>query len=214
MFTGIIQAVGKISQRQTTGTDARLYVQANQLDWHNVQLGDSISVNGVCLTAVILPGDGFWADVSNETLLHTTLGKLTIGSTVNLEKALTPQMHLGGHIVSGHVDGVGTITQCYEEGRSIRLNIKAPSTLAKYIAPKGSICIDGISLTVNTVQNAEFSVNVVPHTQERTTLAEIKIAQQVNLEVDIIARYLERLLLYRQTDEPINKDFLQQHGFA
>ncbi|MDM8564581.1 riboflavin synthase [Candidatus Halobeggiatoa sp. HSG11] len=212
MFTGIIQAVGKIAQRQTTGTDARLYIKATQLDWSNVQLGDSIAVNGVCLTAVVLPGDGFWADVSNETLLHTTLGKLTIGSTINLEKALTPQMHLGGHIVSGHVDGVGIITSCYEEGRSIRLNIKAPTELAKYIAPKGSICVDGISLTVNTVQQSEFSLNIVPHTQERTTLAEIKVGQQVNLEVDIIARYLERLLLDKQ--ESVDKSFLQQHGFA
>ncbi len=214
MFTGIIQTVGKIAQRKTTDTDARLYIQATELDWSNVQLGDSIAVNGVCLTAVKLPGDGFWADVSNETLLHTTLGKLTIGSTVNLEEALTPQMHLGGHIVSGHVDGVGKITQCYEEGRSIRLNIQAPNELAKYIAPKGSICIDGISLTVNSVQNAEFSLNIVPHTQERTTLAAIKIGQQVNLEVDIIARYLERLLLDKQVSKPINENFLQQHGFA
>ncbi|MFK5969571.1 MAG: riboflavin synthase [Candidatus Marithrix sp.] len=214
MFTGIIQTVGQIAQRQATDIDARLYIQAAKLDWSNVQLGDSIAVNGVCLTVVQLPGDGFWADVSNETLLHTTLGKLMIGGTVNLEKALTPQTHLGGHIVSGHVDGVGKITQCYEEGRSIRFNIQAPNELAKYIAPKGSICVDGISLTVNTVQNAEFSVNIVPHTQERTTLAEIKIGQQVNLEVDIIARYLERLLLDRQVSKPINENFLQQYGFA
>ncbi len=214
MFTGIIQTVGKIAQKQATNTDARLYIQANELDWSNVQLGDSIAVNGVCLTAVQLPGDGFWADVSNETLLHTTLGKLTIGSTVNLEEALTPQMHLGGHIVSGHVDGVGQITKCYEEGRSIRLNIQAPNELAKYIAPKGSICIDGISLTVNNVQNAEFSVNIVPHTQERTTLMTVKTGQEVNLEVDIIARYLERLLLDRQVSKPINENFLQQYGFA
>ncbi|MBE9563542.1 MAG: riboflavin synthase [Proteobacteria bacterium] len=212
MFTGIIQAVGKIAQRQTTGTDARLYIQATQLNWSNVQLGDSIAINGVCLTAVILPGDGFWADVSNETLLHTTLGKLTIGSTVNLEKALTPQMHLGGHIVSGHVDGVGTITQCYAEGRSIRLNIKVPTELTKYIAPKGSICVDGISLTVNTIQGTEFNLNIVPHTQERTTLAKIKVGQQVNLEVDIIARYLERLLLDKQ--ESVDKTFLQEYGFS
>ncbi|MDM8569612.1 riboflavin synthase [Thiotrichales bacterium HSG1] len=212
MFTGIIQTVGKISQKQTNNTDARLYIQATQLDWNNVQLGDSIAVNGVCLTAVKLPGDGFWADVSKETLLHTTLGKLTIGSAVNLEEALTPQMHLGGHIVSGHVDGVGTIIRYYEEGRSIRLDIKAPMELAKYIAPKGSICVDGISLTVNTVLNSEFSLNIVPHTQKLTTLANLKINQQVNLEVDIIARYLERLLLGKP--ESINKTFLQRHGFS
>jgi riboflavin synthase len=211
MFTGIIQAIGKIAQKQANSTDAQLYIRTDQLDWNDVQLGDSIAVNGVCLTAIKLPGDGFWADVSNETLLHTTLGKLTVNSTVNLETALTPQMHLGGHIVSGHVDGVGTITKCYAEGRSIRLNIQTPVELAKYIAPKGSICIDGISLTVNTIKDVEFSLNIVPHTQKRTTLAKIKVGQSVNLEVDIIARYLERLLPDRQA---INKNFLQQHGFA
>jgi len=217
MFTGIIQAIGNIAQREITGTDARLYVKTGQLPLANVQLGDSIAVNGVCLTAVALPGDGFWADVSGETLAHTTLGSLAIGQAVNLEKALTPQTHLGGHIVSGHVDGVGIVTQYYSDGRSIRLHIQAPAELAKYIAQKGSICIDGISLTVNTVTGTEFMLNIVPHTLEMTTLKTAKTGQKVNLEVDLIARYLERLLLGQTAADPkvetVSEAFLQQHGF-
>lgn len=218
MFTGIIQAIGRIAQRQATGTDARLYVQTGKLDINTVQLGDSIAVNGVCLTAVTLPGDGFWADVSGETLAYTTLGELSVGNEVNLETALTPQTHLGGHIVSGHVDGVGAVTECYDDGRSIRLHIRVPDDLAKYIAQKGSICVDGISLTVNSVQGAEFTLNIVPHTLAMTSLGKVKVGQQVNLEVDIIARYLERLLLGKEAANPkaggISDVFLQQHGFA
>ena len=213
MFTGIIEAIGHIAQLEKTAKDARLYVKTGNLSLETVKLGDSIAVNGVCLTAVQLPGDGFWADVSTETLTHTSLGELSIGGKVNLEKALTPTTHLGGHIVSGHVDGVGTISSYYDEGRSMRLNIRAPNDLAKYIAAKGSICVDGISLTVNSVQNAEFSLNIVPHTQINTTLAKIKIGQRVNLEVDIIARYLERLLLGKPADESIDASFLKEHGF-
>ncbi len=213
MFTGIIEAIGHIAQLEKTAKDARLYVKTGNLSLETVKLGDSIAVNGVCLTAVELPGDGFWADVSTETLSHTSLGELSIGGKVNLEKALTPSTHIGGHIVSGHVDGVGTISSYYDEGRSMRLNIRAPNELAKYIAAKGSICVDGISLTVNSVQDAEFTLNIVPHTQQNTTLANIKIGQRVNLEVDIIARYLERLLVGKQGDESIDASFLKQHGF-
>ena len=215
MFTGIIQAVGQIVHINSMGKDARIYMQTNTLDIKTVQLGDSIAVNGVCLTAVTLPGDGFWADVSGETLAHTTLGELSQGSPVNLEKALTPQTHLGGHIVSGHVDGVGTVSQCYDDGRSIRLHIQAPDDLAKYIAQKGSICVDGISLTVNTVQGAEFTLNIVPHTLNMTTLGKVKVGQRVNLEVDIIARYLERLLLGEEAAKGggISEEFLRRHGF-
>jgi len=217
MFTGIIQAIGHIAQRQNTGSDARLYVRTGDLDLQHVQLGDSIAVNGVCLTAVNLPSDGFWADVSGETLALTTLGQLQAGSPVNLEKALTPHTHLGGHIVAGHVDGVGKITQKYEDGRSIRFHITAPDELAKYIAQKGSICVDGISLTVNTVKGAEFTLNIVPHTLAMTTLDKANIGQTVNLEVDIIARYLERLLLGKEAANPnasgITETFLAQHGF-
>lgn len=213
MFTGIIEAIGHVAQLEKTAKDARLYVKTGNLSLETVKLGDSIAVNGVCLTAVQLPGDGFWADVSTETLTHTSLGELSIGSKVNLEKALTPTTHLGGHIVSGHVDGVGTISSYYDEGRSMRINIRAPNDLAKYIAAKGSICVDGISLTVNSVQDAEFTLNIVPHTQQQTTLADIKIGQRVNLEVDIIARYLERLLLGKQDGDSIDTSFLKQHGF-
>jgi riboflavin synthase len=213
MFTGIIEAIGHVAQLEKTAKDARLYVKTGNLSLETVKLGDSIAVNGVCLTAVQLPGDGFWADVSTETLTHTSLGELSIGSKVNLEKALTPTTHLGGHIVSGHVDGVGTISSYYDEGRSMRINIRAPNELAKYIAAKGSICVDGISLTVNSVQDAEFTLNIVPHTQVNTTLAEIKVGQRVNLEVDIIARYLERLLVGKQDGDSIDKSFLQEHGF-
>lgn len=213
MFTGIIEAIGHVAQLEKTAKDARLYVKTGNLSLETVKLGDSIAVNGVCLTAVQLLEDGFWADVSTETLTHTSLGELSIGSKVNLEKALTPTTHLGGHIVSGHVDGVGTISSYYDEGRSMRINIRASNELAKYIAAKGSICVDGISLTVNYVQDAEFTLNIVPHTQQQTTLAEIKIGQRVNLEVDIIARYLERLLVGKQAGDSIDASFLKQHGF-
>ena len=217
MFTGIIQSVGSIVQKEALGQDMRLHLHAPSLELSTVQQGDSIAVNGVCLTVITLSSDRFGADVSNETLSRTTLGTLHVGSSVNLEKALTPQTPLGGHIVSGHVDGIGEIVQIYPDGRSKRLHIRAPYELAKYIASKGSICVDGISLTVNTVLGAEFALNIVPHTLAQTTLEQVKIGQRVNLEVDMIARYLERLLLGEQAAEPngkITESFLKQHGFA
>jgi len=214
MFTGIIQATGQLAHREATGSDARLYLQTDTLDLKRVQIGDSIAVNGVCLTVTTLLGNRFGADVSNETLSRTTLGELLTGSQVNLETALTPQTHLGGHIVTGHVDGVGQVTQLYPDGRSLRLHLRAPTELAKYIAAKGSIGVDGISLTVNTVQGAEFTINLVPHTLTKTTLNQIKVGQRVNLEVDIIARYLERLLLGEQAASGITEAFLKSHGFA
>ncbi|OUD14032.1 riboflavin synthase [Thioflexithrix psekupsensis] len=219
MFTGIIQAVGQIAQRQELGADARLYVRTGQLPLAGVQLGDSIATNGVCLTAVALPGDGFWADVSGETLSRTTLGQLHVGSLVNLETALTLQTPLGGHLVSGHVDGVGRVIACHNDGRSLRVTIESPNELARYIAAKGSICVDGISLTVNAVNGCQLSLNIVPHTANMTTWKEIKVGQFVNLEVDLIARYLERLLLGEKAaqatplSEKITESFLQQHGF-
>lgn len=219
MFTGIIQAKGRIAQKRQSGVDGQFYIQTNTLDINTVTVGDSIAVNGVCLTVVTLTQEGFWADVSGETLSHSTLGNLPVHSEVNLETALTLQTFLGGHLVSGHVDGVGIVTQSYNDGRSIRLHIQAPANLAKYIAVKGSITVDGISLTVNTVVGDEFSLNVVPHTFTMTTLNKIKVGQSVNLEVDIVARYLERLLLGDKASQPhatagkINLDFLHQHGF-
>jgi len=194
MFTGIIQAVGEIADMQPSGGDMRLYIRTGKLPLDDVALGDSIAANGVCLTVIDLPGDGYWADVSVETLDFTTLGGLTTGSHVNLEKALTPQSRLGGHIVSGHVDGVGEVVSLAEDARSWRFVIRAPDALAKYIAHKGSICIDGTSLTVNAVNGAEFDLNIIPQTMAETVFGQYQPGSKVNLEVDVIARYLERLL--------------------
>ena len=217
MFTGIIQSVGEVFALEPKGDDLRVRIQTGKLKLNNVGLGDSIAVNGVCLTVVELPGDGFWADVSGETIKRTGFAGIKVGARANLEKALTPQTHLGGHMVSGHVDGVGEVTQRYNDGRSVRFHIKAPDELAKYIAEKGSITVDGISLTVNAVNGAEFELNIVPHTLQETTMGDFKVGTQVNLEVDIIARYLERLLLGDKAAEAISpgisKSFLQEHGF-
>jgi len=177
------------------GGDVRLHIATGKLDLSDVALGDSIAVNGVCLTAVVLPGDGFVADVSNETLSLTSLGQLSTGSSVNLEKALTMSTRLGGHLVSGHVDGLGEVVAKSEDARSIRFTVKAPDELAKYIAHKGSITVDGTSLTVNAVNGAEFELNIVPHTAQETIMSEYEVGRKVNLEVDLVARYLERLLL-------------------
>lgn len=221
MFTGIIQAVGRIIALDPRGMDRRVHVHCGQLDMTDVSLGDSIAVSGVCLTAVELPGDGFWADVSNETLQRTVLGDLAQGAAVNLEKALTPTSRLGGHLVSGHVDGVGMVRERRDDGRSVRLRIQAPDELARYIAQKGSICVDGVSLTVNAVHGADFDLNIVPHTLRQTTLQAYATGRRVNLEVDLIARYLERLLLGERAasdaatgvEGRISAQFLAQHGF-
>jgi len=195
MFTGIIESIGKIAKMEKRGGDVRLHIATGKLDLSDVALGDSIAVNGVCLTAVVLPGDGFVADVSNETLSLTSLGQLSAGSPVNLEKALTMSTRLGGHLVSGHVDGLGKVIAKSEDARSIRFTVKAPDELAKYIAHKGSVTVDGTSLTVNAVKGAEFELNIVPHTAQETIMSEYEVGRKVNLEVDLVARYLERLLL-------------------
>ena len=221
MFTGIIQAVGRIAKIQPKGEDTRIYVQTGKLDLADVQLGDSIAVNGICLTAVELPGDGFWADVSKETLDKTSMGSYQQGRAVNLEKALTPTTRLGGHLVSGHVDGVGEVVLRETAGRSEHFQIRAPQELAHYIAQKGSICVDGISLTVNAVDANVFDLNIVPHTLQETTMGEYQGGQRVNLEVDLIARYLERLLTGNNpqlSDSPaisgmITEEFLARNGF-
>ncbi|HKJ76206.1 MAG TPA: riboflavin synthase [Gammaproteobacteria bacterium] len=216
MFTGIIQAVGKVAALEPRGDDMRLRLETGRLDLSDVALGDSIAVNGVCLTAVDLPGDGFWADVSGESLRCTTLGNLGVGDAVNLEKALTPDAHLGGHFVSGHVDGVGEVVARWDAGRSVQFRIRAPAAMARYIAAKGSICVDGISLTVNAVEGAEFELNIVPHTLQETTMGGFQAGRQVNLEADIIARYLERLVLGDKAAEAgsnITESFLAEHGF-
>ena len=216
MFTGIIQAVGSIALIERKGGDARLRINAGALDMSDVQLGDSIAVSGVCLTAIEHSANGFSADVSGETLTCTTLGNLVTGSRVNLEKALTPSSRLGGHLVSGHVDGVGEVVERSAEARSVRFRIRAPAALARYIAGKGSICLDGVSLTVNVVEGALFDINVVPHTLQSTTLGEVQPGCRVNLEVDLIARYLERLMLGERAAETapaITHAFLAEHGF-
>ena len=217
MFTGIIEAVGTIQAIEAKGADCRMQIGTGKLDLADVALGDSIAVSGVCLTAVALGEQSFWADVSGETLSRTAIGALQAGDEVNLEKALTPTTRLGGHLVSGHVDGVGEIVDRYDDGRSVRLSIEAPKELAKYIATKGSICVDGVSLTVNTVDGARFSLNIVPHTLEETTIRHYRNGTKVNLEVDLIARYLERLLLGDQAANAgasgITLDFLAEHGF-
>jgi riboflavin synthase len=195
MFTGIIQAIGSIAALQQRDGDVRLVIDAGTLPMTDVNLGDSIAVSGVCLTVVGKTASGFSADVSGETLRRTMLGSLSVKAAVNLEKALTLETRLGGHLVSGHVDGIGTITARKEDSRSVQFTVQAPAQLARYIAVKGSICVDGVSLTVNAVDGAVFELNIVPHTLTATTLHEYRAGRQVNLEVDLVARYLERLLL-------------------
>ncbi len=205
MFSGIIKAVGGVVSRESTGADIRLRIDTADLDLSDVVLGDSIAVNGVCLTVTTLLSNGFWADVSGETLARTVLGDTGVGSAVNLEKALTLSTRLGGHLVTGHVDGVAEVVQRTEQGRSVKFRIRAPDRLAKYIAQKGSVCVDGISLTVNGVHGAEFELNVVPHTLQQTTMDGYRPGCRVNLEVDIIARYLERLLLGERAALPVSE---------
>lgn len=218
MFTGIIQALGSIADMQPRSGDMRLQINTGKLDLGDVSLGDSIAVNGVCLTAVELTENSFSADVSNETLLLTSLGGLKSGSPVNLEKALTLATRLGGHLVSGHVDGVGTVISRSDDGRSVRFVIEAPAVLARYIAHKGSICIDGTSLTVNAVDGARFELNIVPHTLKETIMGNYQAGSEVNLEVDLIARYLERLVLGDKAAIPgekveIDEALLKKSGF-
>ncbi len=216
MFTGIIEAVGTVVEVKTVGGDVRLTVRAPKLDWRRVQLGDSIATNGICLTVVDNLGDGFRADVSRETLSLTTLGDWRPGTAVNLEQALTPQSRLGGHIVSGHVDGIGEIVSRQGDARSERFQVRAPDVLAKYIAHKGSITIDGTSLTVNAVNGAVFDLNIVPHTLKETVIDHYKVGTRVNLEVDVIARYLERLLMGEKAahgEAGITAAFLAENGF-
>lgn len=216
MFTGIIQAVGTVAAQQPSSGDLRLRIHTGKLPLEGVAIGDSIATNGVCLTATELPGDGFWADVSRESLDLTTLGDLAVGSPVNLEKSLTPESSLGGHIVSGHVDGMGEIVKLYEDGRSWRVEVRAPDELARYIAHKGSICIDGTSLTVNSVDGAVFNLNIIPQTMAETVFGNYQVGSRVNLEVDVIARYLERLLQGDAAAKPgggVDLSLLAENGY-
>ena len=198
MFTGLIQAVGRIAQIEKGEQDIRLRIETGKLPLAEVALGDSIATSGVCLTVTELPGGGYWADVSPETLSLTSLGTKSIGDPVNLETSLTLNTPLGGHLVSGHVDGVGKIQEIIEDARFWRVKVAAPENLARYIAMKGSICVDGTSLTVNQVDGASFELTIIPQTWEETVFSEYEVGSQVNLEVDVIARYLERLSQFDQ----------------
>lgn len=216
MFTGIILTVGKILEVQAKAGDFRLKIELGKIRPEAVSLGDSIAVNGVCLTVVELGINYFWADVSNETLSKTIFKSIKTGAFVNLELALTPTTRLGGHIVNGHVDGLGTVITIQQDGSSYCYQFKAPDTLTKYIAKKGSICINGVSLTVNEVNEAIFSVNIVPHTIQKTNFSELTIGAEVNLEIDILARYMERLLQKQVSNKPstaITEELLQNYGF-
>lgn len=200
MFTGIIQAVGRIAEIDAGEQDIRLRIETGKLPLTDVALGDSIATSGVCLTVTELPGDGFWADVSPETLSLTSLGSKGVGEPVNLETSLTLSTPLGGHLVSGHVDGVGHIEQITEDARFWRVKVAAPDNLARYIAMKGSICVDGTSLTVNQVDGSVFELTIIPQTWEETVFSDYVAGSPVNLEVDVIARYLERLMQFDQSE--------------
>jgi riboflavin synthase len=217
MFTGIIRTVGTVTIVQRKGHEVRLGLGPGKLDLATVRTGDSMAVNGVCLTVAQLVGNGFEFDVSQETLSRTVLGKLQPGAHVNLEPALTVSDRLGGHLVSGHCDGVGTVLARRPVGESVHFSIQAPAGLAKYIAEKGSICVDGVSLTVNRVQGSVFEVNIVPHTLRETTLKEYAPGRALNLEVDLLARYVERLLLAEAAPanrQGIDESFLARYGFS
>jgi riboflavin synthase len=194
MFTGIVQGIGTVSAVQEHTGDVELDIACGALSLRGAKIGDSIAVGGVCLTITRLATDGFAADVSRETLARTTLGELKPGHAVNLELPLRAGEPLGGHLVTGHVDGLGELTARHDDGRSWRLQFQIPRPLARFVAPKGSICIDGVSLTVNDVEGARFDVNLIPHTLAITTLGALRPGSRVNVEVDVIARYLQRLM--------------------
>jgi riboflavin synthase len=194
MFTGIIKAIGTIRTVESRGTDKRFYIDTGKLDLTDVSVGDSICVNGVCLTAVKIMEDGFVTDISVETLDCTSFAGLRAGDKVNLEKSLKLDDRLSGHIVIGHVDGVGKVTGVHADARSIRYEIEVPDQLKKYICKKGSVCVDGVSLTINDTAGTKFGVNIIPHTQEETIFSVYREGTLVNIEVDIIARYLEGLM--------------------
>lgn len=201
MFTGIIQAVGHIAAIESGEKDIRLCIESGKLPLEGVALGDSIATSGVCLTVTELTGEGYWADVSPESLSLTTLGTKGVGDPVNLETSLTLSTPLGGHLVSGHVDGVGYVDDIIEDARFWRVRIAAPEALARYVAMKGSICVDGTSLTVNQVQGCHFELTIIPQTWEETVFSEYRVGSPVNLEVDVIARYLERLMQFEASAE-------------
>ena len=194
MFTGIIEGIGRLAAREPRGGDVRFTFATGSLPFEHVQLGESIAVNGVCLTVVAFDAGSFQADASTETLGLTTLGDLAEGAALNLERAMRPSDRLGGHLVSGHVDGVGRVLSVHEDARAQRWRFSAPACLLRYVAKKGSICVDGVSLTVNAVDGEGFEVALIPHTVAHTRFSETRVGDAVNLEIDLVARYVERLL--------------------
>ncbi|MFT5096426.1 riboflavin synthase [Psychrobacter immobilis] len=222
MFTGIIESVGKVKSMQPTGGDIRLTIESDDLDFSDVKLGDSIASNGICLTVVDFGSNHYSVDVSRETIAHTALEELKPGHIVNLEKAMLPTTRFGGHIVAGHVDGVGVVRKLQKDARSIYIEIEIPQALAHYTATKGSITLDGISLTTNLVRDNIVSLNIIPHTAQVTNIAQHwLVGDKVNVEVDIVARYLERLLTKPQSASAtaqnapsnITETFLADNGF-
>jgi riboflavin synthase len=217
MFTGIIEAVGTLKAITPKGEDISVTVEVGKLDMGDVKLGDSIATNGVCLTVVDFSENSYQADLSLETLKKTGFAHYNVGDKVNLEKAMLPTTRFGGHIVSGHVDGVGEIVDRQQVGRAVEYWVQMPSEITKYVAEKGSITVDGISLTVNDLRKDAFKLTIVPHTSEETTIDQFQVGRRVNLEVDVMARYMERLLQAQTHSEPesrLTMEFLQQNGFA
>ena len=217
MFTGIIEAVGTLRKLERKGDDIRLTVASGKLDLNDVRLGDSIATNGVCLTVVQQLADGYVADVSAETVSLTGFANYKVGTKMNLEKAVTPTTRLGGHMVSGHVDGIAMVEQRLVRGQAIEFWLAAPAELGRYIAHKGSITIDGVSLTVNEVDGSRFRLTIVPHTAGETTLIDLQAGDKVNIEVDLIARYLERLMNYDGKDSKsggVTMEMLARAGFV
>jgi riboflavin synthase len=212
MFTGIIKAIGTVAAIERRGGDVRLSVHSSAMPFSSYAVGESIAVNGVCLTAVALDDDSFATDVSTETLDVTGLGDLHVGDAVNLEPALALGERLGGHLVSGHVDCMGSVITRNEDARSVRIGIELPNEYARYVAQKGSVTVDGVSLTVNEVSRNHFGVNIIPHTAEATIIGNYTVGTRVNIEVDLLARYIERLLA--NDDDGLSMDTLREHGYV
>lgn len=216
MFTGIIEAVGNISAITSKGSDFEVSVNCDTLDLADVKIGDSIATNGICLTVVKLTANSYVADLSIETLSRTAFNYYKVGQAVNLEKAMLPTTRFGGHIVSGHVDAVAEVIECRTSGRAIDIWIRVSSQIEKYLSEKGSVTVDGVSLTVNAVRGNEFKLTIVPHTVVETTIADFKVGNKVNIEVDVLARYIERLLLVDKPEDKqskISMDLLERNGF-
>ena len=212
MFTGIVKTTGTIASMERRGGDVRMRVDSTDLPWADYEVGESIAVNGVCLTAVALHENGFDTDVSVETLDVTALGQFGSGARVNLEPALSLGDRLGGHLVSGHVDCKGKVTTLTSDARSIRISFEIPQQYARYVAKKGSVCVDGVSLTINEVSGCTFELNIIPHTAEHTIIGDYAVGTAVNIEVDLLARYVERLL--GKDGGGLTEDFLRVHGYA